>query len=152
MSLEIKHRGTNNSLYFLAATAFTKTNPAEIAGVKAPRGVLAGSIAALTGAKDYEVDAADGTKTAVGFFVNNAEGAPFENSPAEASGKVAVCQKQASIEVDLYEDVQWALGDKVYSSANGFATNVESTNKQVLGVCTKVPTAASPNLGIDMYI
>ena len=154
MSLYIKNRGTNSALFTLGEGCFTKTNPAEIAGECAPYGVLGGSVAMLSGKKEYEVVAATGAEgtLAVGLFLNNAEGAPFENAPAIASGKVSVCQKQASVEVDLYERVEFKEGDKLYSSANGFLTNVESPNKQVIGVCTKAPTAADPLLGLDLYI
>ena len=151
MSLVLKNRGTNSSLFTLGAGCFDKVNPAEIAGARAPYGVLGGSVAALSG-NSYEVVPGDGTKTAVGLFLNNAEGAPYENAPAVASGKVAVCQKQASVEVDIYEKDEFAVGDKLYCSANGYLTKVESENKQVLGVVTKVPTAADPFLGLDMYL
>lgn len=150
--LEINYRGINNSLYSLGEGCFTKTNPPEIAGECAPYGVLGGSVAALSGVKDLEVVQGDGTKVAVGLFLTNAEGNAWENSPAVASGKIAVFQKQGSCNVDVYEHVEFALGDKLYCSENGFLTNVESANKQVIGVCTKVPTAASPVLGLDMYI
>ena len=152
MSLIINNRGTNSSLYTLGAGCFDKVNKAEVAGSCAPYGVLGGSVAALSGEKDYEVVPGDGTKTAVGLFLTDAEGAPFENAPAVASGKIAICQKQASVEVTVYEKVEYALGDKLYCSADGYLTNVESTNKQVIGVCNKVPSAANPTLGLDMYI
>ena len=153
MSLYIKHHGTNNSLFELGAVCFTKTNPEAVAGANAPYGVLGGSVAALSGEKDYEVVPGDGTLTAVGLFLNNAQGAPFENAPAVASGKVAVTQKQASVETDYYDKaVTFKQGDKLYCNADGFLTNVESTNKQVIGTCTKVPSAADPLLGLDMAI
>lgn len=151
MSLVLKNRGTNSSLFNLGEGCFDKVNPAEIAGARAPYGVLGGSVAALS-ENSYEVVPGDGTKTAVGLFLNNAEGNPYENAPAVASGKVAVCQKQASVEVDVYEQVTFTPGEKLYCSENGFLTNVESANKQVIGVVTKAPTAADPFLGLDMYI
>ena len=61
----------------------------------------------------------------IGLFVNNAAGNPFENSPAVASNKVAIAAKFASVEVDVYEDVVFAVSDKLYASANSFLTNVE---------------------------
>lgn len=152
MSLIIKNRGTNSSLFTLGEGCFTKVNPAEIAGERAPYGVLGGSVAALSGNADYEVVAGDGTLHVVGLFLNNAEGANFENSPAAASGKIAICQKQASVEVDVYEQVNYALGDNLYCSENGFLTNVESANKEIIGIVTKVPTPACPLLGLDMRI
>lgn len=152
MSLVLKNRGTNSSLFTLGEGCFDKVNDADVAGARAPYGVLGGSVAALSG-NSYEVVPADGTKIAVGLFLNNAEGAPYENAPAVASGKVAICQKQASVEVDIYSaGVTFAVGDKLYSDADGYLTNVESANKQVIGIVTKVPTAADPFLGLDMYI
>ena len=151
MSLVVKNRGTNSSLFSLGEGCFDKVNPPEIAGARAPYGVLGGSVAAL-GEDSYTVVPGDGTKLAVGLFLNNAEGSPFENSPAIGSNKVAICQKQASVEVDIYEQVEFAVGDKLYVSGNGYLTNVESANKQVIGVVTKVPTAADPFLGLDMWL
>lgn len=151
MSLDIKNRGTNNSLYKLGPDCFDKVNDADIVGARAPYGVLGGSVAAL-GDDSYTVVPADGTRISVGLFLNNAEGNPYENSPAVASGKIAIVQNNASVEVDLYEDVTFAMGDKLYSSAQGYLTNVESPNKQVLGTVTKLPTAGDPKLGLDMAI
>ena len=58
----------------------------------------------------------------------------------------------ASIEVDIYANVEFAIGDKLYADAKGLLTNVESTTKTVIGIVTKVPTVASPTLGLDMWI
>ena len=148
----LKNVGVSDSLFTLAAEGFTKVNPAAIAGANAPYGVLSGSIAALTGEKDYEVTAGDGTKTAVGVFLNNAEGQPYENSPAVASGKVTVLRGMASIEVEYFEDKTYKQGEKLYCSEDGFFTNEASANAQVLGVVTKVPTLASHTLGVQLFI
>lgn len=148
----MKNRGVNSSLFTLGETCFSKVNDADVAGARAPYGVLGGSVAAL-GANSYEVVPGDGTKMAVGLFLNNAEGSPYENAPALAANKIAICQKQASVEVDIYDaDVTFAIGDKLYSNTEGYLTNVASANEQVIGVVTKVPTAADPFLGLDMYI
>ena len=153
MSLIIDNRGKNNALFVCGPTCFTKVNPAEVAGANAPYGVLAGSVAALSGTKDFEVVAGDGTKMAVGLFLNNAEGAPFENAPAVASGKVTVIAGHASVRTDIYASgVTFAIGDSLYSDANGYLTNVESTNKQVIGICTKAPSAADPYLALEMAL
>ena len=159
MSLRITNRGTNSSLFTLAPVCFTKANSEEVAGVKAPYGVLAGTVAAIGGSDaegnaygDYVVCPANGTLKAVGLFLNNAEGAPFENSPAVASGKIAIFQKMGSGETDIYANVTFKLGDYLYSDANGYLTNVESANKQILGTVTKVPSAADPFLGFDLAI
>lgn len=152
MSLIVKNRGVNNSLYTLGATCFSKVNDADVAGANAPYGVLGGSVAAV-GANSYEAVPGDGTKMAIGLFLNNAEGSPYENAPALASGKVAICHKLATVEVDIYDaNVTFVIGDKLYSNADGYLTNVESTNEQVIGIVTKVPTAADPFLGLEMLI
>ena len=153
MSLIIDNRGKNNALFILAGVCFTKQNPAEVAGSNAPYGVLGGSVAALSGERDFEVVPGDGTKLAVGLFLNNAEGDAFENAPAVASGKVTVIHDNASVRVDIYAaGVTFAVGDKLYSDANGYLTNVESTNKQVIGICTKAPSASDPFLALEMAI
>lgn len=153
MSLIIDNRGKNNALFVCGPTCFTKTNPAEVAGANAPYGVLGGTVAALSGKRDFEVVPGNGTLMSVGLFLNNAEGAPFENAPAVASGKVTVISGMPSVRVDIYAaGVTFAIGDKLYSDANGYLTNVESANKQVIGICTKVPSAADPYLALEMAI
>lgn len=162
--LNIKNRGVNNSLYYLAAEGFTKTNPAAIAGANAPYGVLAGSVAAVDATApegEYVATAGNGTNKPLGLFLNNAEGAPFENAPAVASGKVAIFMR-GDCEVDLYEAGTYAVGDNLYCSENGFLTNVKpemsssesdvTVDETVIGIVTKVPTAAEPTLGVKMLI
>lgn len=161
--LYIKNRGVNNSLYELAPEGFTKTNPAAIAGENPPYGVLGGSVAALKANEDgkYIATAGDGTNKPIGLFLNNAEGEAWENAPAVASGKVAVFMR-GDCEVDLYEQVEFAVGDELYCSANGFLTNVKpsaaslsesgTADDTVIGIVTKVPTTAEPTLGVKMLI
>ena len=166
--LIIKNRGVNNSLFYLAAEGFTKVNPVEIAGENPPYGVLAGSVAALdknAAEGEYIATAGNGTNRPIGLFLNNAEGAPFENAPAVASGKVAVFMR-GDCEVDLFEPGEYAVGDELYGSANGFLTNVKpeiesnsesdseaaTADETVIGIVTKVPTTAEPTLGVKMLI
>lgn len=151
--LILKNRTTFNSLFELGADCFTKDNQSIAApGEVLPRGVLGGSVAALDGTNSYTVVAADGEKTPVGLFVNNAAGNPFENAPGVASNKVAIAHKLASVEVDVYEDDVFVLGDKLYASANGYLTNTESTDATVIGIVTKLPTSTDPFLGLEMRI
>ena len=163
MSLILKNRTTFNSLYELDKTCFTKSNttlvnankvyPNIVADVEvAPTGVLGGSVAALKADASYTVVPADGTNKPIGLFVNNAFGNPFDNSPAVASNKIAIAQKLASVEVDVYEDDEFAIGDKLYASANGYLTKTASTDGTVIGIVTKLPTAADPFLGLEMLI
>lgn len=168
MSLILKNRTTFNSLYELDKSCFTKKNETLVNANKVypnvgadvvvnPIGVLGGSVAAVKvgeGAKNYTVYPADGTATtkAIGLFVNNAFGNPFDNSPAVASNKIAIAQKLASVEVDVYEDEEFAIGDKLYASANGYLTKTKGADETVIGIVTKVPSASDPFLGLEMLI
>ena len=122
--------------------------------------MLGGSVAAVSAGLDYTVVPGTNQLRPVGLFVNDAAGAAFENSPAVASGKVAVMKAMASVEVDVYEtrnaadtaDLVYAVGDLLYCSAQGLLTKEVSTEGTVIGVCTKAPTTASPTLGLDMRI
>ena len=147
--LILKNRTTFNSLYELDKSCFTKQNSTD--GSK-PFGVLGGTVAALASNSSYTVVPGDGTAVAVGLFVNNAAGNPFDNAPAVASNKIAIAQKMASVEVDEYADVEFKIGEKLYSDANGYLTNVKSANEQVIGIVTKLPTTADPFLGLEMTI
>jgi len=156
-----------NSIPVLSDTCFTKqnygVNTNTTLSVNTPRGVLGGSVAGLSAGSDYTVFPCTDVLRPVGLFVNDAAGAAFENSPAVASGKVAVMKCMASVEVDVYEthnaantaDLTYVVGDLLYSSAQGFLTNEASNElapKTVVGICTKAPTTASPTLGLDMRI
>lgn len=165
MALRILIRGQLDSIPVLSDDCFTKANYGANAGgnttlsVNTPRGVLGGSVAAVSAGLDYTVVPGDETLMPVGLFVNDVAGAAFENSPAVASGKVAVMKAMASVEVDVYEtrnatdtgDVAYDVGDYLYSSAQGLLTT-ENTNPIVIGVVTKSPSVASPTLGLDMRL
>jgi hypothetical protein len=147
MSLILKNRTTFNSLFELDPSCFTKEN-----AYPQPYGVLGGTVAALKDGASYTVVPATGANRPVGLFVNNAAGNPFDNAPAVASNKIAIAQKMASVEVDVYADVTFAIGDKLYSDANGYLTNVKGTDDTVIGIVTKLPTTADPFLGLEMCI
>ena len=149
MSLILKNRTVFNSLYELDKTCFTKQNSTD---GSLPFGVLGGTVAALKADASYTVVPADGTNEPVGLFVNNAIGNPFDNAPAVASNKIAIACKQPSVEVDIYADVEFAIGDKLYSDENGYLTNVKGTNDTVIGVVSKLPTVQDPFLGLEMSI
>ena len=167
MSLILKNRTTFNSLYELDKSCFTKKNETLVNANKVypniaadvevnPIGVLGGSVAAVKvgDTKNYTVYPADGTSAykAIGLFVNNAFGNPFDNSPAVASNKIAIAQKLASVEVDVYEEGEYAIGDKLYASTNGYLTKTAGADTTVIGVVTKVPSASDPFLGLEMLI
>ena len=160
MALTILIRTQMNAIPVLADVCFTKQNfgvgPANTTlSVNTPRGVLGGSVAAISAGNDYTVVPCNRTIMPVGLFVNDAAGAAFENSPAVASGKVTVIKGLASVEVDVYETtvtLPYAVGLPLYSSDQGFLTPDISVSEVVIGVVTKMPTTVSPTLGLDMRI
>lgn len=166
MALTILIRGQLNSIPVLSDACYTKQNYGANAGgnttlsVNTPRGVLGGSVAGISAGLDYTVVPCTDDLRPVGLFVNDAAGAAFENSPAVASGKIAVMKAQASVEVDVYEtrnaantaDIVYAVGNFLYCSAQGLLTNEVSTEGTVIGILTKAPSTASPTLGLDERI
>lgn len=165
MALTILIRGQLNSLPVLSDACFTKANYGvgvanTTLSVNTPRGVLGGSVAAASAGLDYTAVPMTTSLMPLGLFVNDAAGAAFENSPAVASGKVAVMKAMASVEVDVYEtrrandggDLAYNVGDYLYGSAQGFLTKETTASSVVIGVVTKAPTTSSPTLGLDMRI
>ena len=164
MALTILIRTQLNSIPVLSDDCFTKANYGvntnTTLSVNTPRGVLGGSVAGISPGADYTVVPCTDDLRPVGLFVNDAAGAAFENSPAVASGKIAVIKGMASVEVDVYEtrnvldnaDLVYIVGQLLYCSAQGFLTYEVSTEATVIGVCTKAPQTASPTLGLDMRI
>lgn len=164
MALTILIRGQLNSIPVLSDDCYTKqnygVNTNTTLSVNTPRGVLGGSVAGVSAGLDYTVVPCTDVLRPVGLFVNDAAGAAFENSPAVASGKIAIMKAQASVEVDVYEtrnaadlaDLTYAVGNLLYCSAQGLLTNEVSTEATILGVCTKAPSTASPTLGLDERI
>ena len=158
MSLTILIRGQLNSIPVLSDDGFTKQNYGVVTNttlsVNTPRGVLGGSVAGISPGLDYTVVPCTDALRPVGLFVNDAAGAAFENSPAVASGKVAVMRAQASVEVDVYETdgLVYAVGDLLYCSPQGLLTKTASGEGTVIGVVTKAPSTASPTIGLDERI
>lgn len=165
MALSILIRTQLSSIPVLADVCFTKqnynNNTNATLSINTPRGVLGGSVAAISPGLDYTVVPCTETLMPVGLFVNDAAGAAFENSPAVASGKIAVIKGLPSVEVDVFEtkqkaddvtDIVYTQGDYLYSSAWGLLTPEHSVATVVIGVITKQPTTASPTLGLDQRI
>jgi hypothetical protein len=166
MSLTILIRGQLSSIPVLSDDCYTKQNYGANAGgnttlsVNTPRGVLGGSVAGISAGLDYTVVPCTDELRPVGLFVNDAARAAFENSPAVASGKIAVMKAQASVEVDVYEtrdaanaaDLTYAVGNYLYCSAQGLLTNEVSTEATIIGVLTKAPSTVSPTIGLDERI
>lgn len=164
MALTILIRGQLNAIPVLSDACFTKANYGvntnSTLSVNTPRGVLGGSVAAVSAGLDYTVVPGTTSLEPVGLFVNDAAGAAFENAPAVASGKCTVMKGQASVEVDVYEtqnaaataDLTYAVGEFLYSSDQGLLTNENAGTQTVIAIVTKAPSTASPTLGIDMRI
>ena len=163
MALELLIRGYASSIPVLADVCFTKDNLGDgtntTMSVNTPRGILGGSVASVGG--DYVAVPGTRALSPIGLFMNDAAGSAFENSPAIASGKVAVMRGMASVEVNVFETqtaadhavaLVYNAGDKLYCSDNGLLTKEASTDGTVIGIVTKVPTTVSPTLGLDMRI
>lgn len=155
--LNILIRTQMNAIPSLAPSCFTKDWSASTSTTitaSTPKGVLGGSVAALSPGNDYTVVPGTEALQPVGLFVNDAAGAAFENSPAVASNKVTVIKGMASVEVDVYETdgITYAVGDKLYCSDDSLLTNAVSSSAVVIGIVTKIPTPSSPTLGLDMRI
>jgi len=164
MALRILFPGDRNSLSTLAYSAFTRPNygaqGASSARITAdtPDGALAGMVAMYSG--NYEVDICDNYKP-VGIFLNDASGAPFENTPTVASGKLTVMRSMGSYETDVYEtrdeanalDLTYVAGDALYVSAFGLLTAEDLSVKcPVVARISKTPTATDPWLGFDLLV
>jgi hypothetical protein len=164
MALTILIRTQLNSIPVLSDACFTKANYGvntnTTLSVNTPRGVLGGSVAGISPGLDYTAVPCTNLLRPIGLFVNDAAGAAFENSPAVASGKVAIIKGQCSCEVDVYEtrnaadtaDLTYAVSNLLYCSAQGFLTNETSTEGTVIGVVTKAPSTSSPTIGLDERI
>ena len=162
MALRILFPGDRNSLSTLASGAFTRQNYGAAGMTSAritadtPDGALGGMVAKYSG--NYEIDIATAQSQPVGFFLNDAAGSPFENTPAVASGKVTMMTSMGSYETDIYETLDeaghafanpYTPGDLLYCSKNGLITKDNSTINYVIGVVSKGPGATDPFLGFN---
>jgi hypothetical protein len=164
MALRILIPGDRNSLSTLAASAFTRQNYGAQGATSAritidtPDGALAGMVAMYS--DNYEVDVCSNYK-AVGLFLNDASGAPFENTPTVASGKLTVMRSMGSYETDVYEtkdeagaqDLTYTAGDLLYVSDFGLLTSEDLSAKcRPVARTTKAPSATDPWLGLDLLV
>lgn len=171
--LIIKNPGNRNTLYSLDATGFTRPNTAAQAGrtlgrisANAPAGALGGMAAQMVGNYIVSIAADDGSTAdiprPIGFFLNDAAGQAFENTPAIASGKLTVMTAPGSYETDIYETVNednsplaiaWAnsIGRDLYVSDFGLLTT-ENTGSIVVGKVTQAPSTTNPFLGFNTLI
>jgi len=163
MALRILIPGDRNSLSTLAAGAFTRPNYGAPGATStritadSPDGALGGMVASYS--NNYEIDICGNFKP-MGIFLNDASGAPFENTPTVASGKLTAMRSMGSFETDIYETqnaansaaLTYTAGDALYASAFGLLTNEQVSACPVVGRVSKAPTATDPWLGFDLYV
>ena len=162
--------GVKNSLDDLEDAAFTQTNRvmaddaaqalANTLLVGQSDGLLAGSVVAVHGSR--VIGYCDGEdERPLGLLINDVAGNANENTPAVASGKGPYLHGSGSVEVDVYETfdaatglvpLTYTFGDLLYCSRHGLLTNEVSTEGTVIGIVKKVPTAADPFIGLQMFI
>jgi hypothetical protein len=183
---------TRNSQGVLTPDAFTQANPpivtaaanksTTLAGI-VKAGVLGGSIAfprydfgnGFVGGPVKVSSAYDARMKPLGFFINDALGNAFENTPGVASGRGPyVCGSGSTIGVSVYETkhqitgsaaITFQPGDMLFASVNGLLTNVleDAYEYQVagqndlkfvtlMGVCKVAPDANNSLLVLDVRV
>lgn len=183
--LQLFHVVTRNSMGVLASDAFTQANPGIITATASKSttlagitkvGVLGGSVAFTRPGSNNTVGGPVAAYVAgcnpLGLFLNDALGNAFENTPGVASGKGPYVHGTGScVGVNIYETqnltsnaaLTWAVGDKVYASANGLLTNLlaDAYEKRrgdadaavtVMGIVKAIPDATNPWLVIDLRV
>jgi len=149
--LEVLYRQTFNTYCAADATSYTIDNQVgnaqkvanalvtgRLYGTAVPKGVMAGSVVAVSGAGTVGPCIGDSSTTpdkAVGIAVNNILGNPYESSSGIASGKIVYAHGTGTvIRTDIYEVVDegsvaitYIAGDLVYSSANGLLSKYAVT-------------------------
>jgi hypothetical protein len=164
LKFEVLYDGHRNALCELVAAGFTQQNydPTltyvnDTLDAETPIGVLAGSVAGIHGA--LLNGPGNATNEPYGFFMNNAVGNPFENSPGVASNKVTVINVPGCVlKLPYYEThtvagapQTYAAGDDLYASPTGFVTKDSAgvgVDSKILGYVLDVPTTDDPRLTI----
>jgi len=166
--LEVLYRQTYNTLGAIDATGLTqdnivgnvqKTSNSRLVATNPPKGILAGSVVAVTGAGSIGPCVSDSSTahdTAVGIAVNDAVGNPYESASAVASGKCVYAHGTGTvIRTSLYEmvtpgnaTIAYVAGDTVFASSNGLlskyaTTKVDGSNLGQI-VFTNVGANATP--------
>jgi hypothetical protein len=128
--------------------AFTQSNPPNVlthvsttlTGVRT-RGVLGGTVAYIrpdvgNGPVGGPPAAYNTRVRALGLFIADARGVPFENTPGIASGEASYYADGGTFANSLWETFNlssgaalvYEAGDELYSSKNGLITNVAADN------------------------
>ena len=157
-----------SSRYLAADPCFTTMIPSAVwtndrLGTDTPRGVLGGMVATISGSVDYTVNICTDLTSPDFLFLNDAAGAAFENAPSVASGKIALLPIAGAcdtLEVDVYEThttgnvsimLSYTINAPLYVSSRGLITNTNlHAGANSIGKVVKVPTTASPRLGIKV--
>jgi len=192
--VQLLHVVTRNSVGLLTPDAFTQANPPVVTAAGTPSTTLAGitKVGALGGSLAFTRPGVGnnyqggpikvgGNYVAgyvpLGIFINDAIGNAFENTPGVASGRGSyVCGSGSCVGVSIYEtqillgggaggDLAYAVGNKLYASANGLVTNnladayeynVAGQNAiefvTLIGIVKVAPDANSSLLVFDMRV
>lgn len=171
-ALRILHVGIRNTVGILTDDAFTQTNPPKVttagsisqsAGMNtAVLGVLGGSISftrADVGSNYVGGPTAVGVGGVrpLGFFINNAVGRPYENTPGPASGIGPYVSAMGTYGNSLYETenldtlaaLTYTTGDFLYASQNGYITNVADDDNRLEQAATGVTLLAVLKMPAD---
>lgn len=185
--VQIFHVGHRNTFGQLTADAFTQSNPpvvttapnlsSTLTGIT-KKGVLGSSFAftrpdagnGFHGGPALVAAAYQAGQKPLGIFINDSLGNPFENTPGVASGKGPYLSGMGTYGLSLYETrhqktgsaaITFAVGDKVYASVNGLATNVvedgyednaSAGTNTVVGIVKVAPDANTSLLVIDLRV
>ena len=164
LAFTVLYDGHRNALCELVADGFTQANydPTlayvnDTLSASTPIGVLAGSVAGIHG--PLLAGKGDATHEPIGFFMNNAVGNPFENSPGVASNKVTILNVPGCVmKLPYYEThtvagvaQTYSAGDALYASPNGFVTKDAAgagVDSKIVGYVMDVPTTDDPRLTV----
>lgn len=191
--LQLFYTVTRNSMGALVADAFTQPNPPvyssssvkslTLSGITRV-GVLGGSVAFTRPGQNGGLGGPtitagptfiDGVRP-LGLFINDAVGNAWENTPGVASGNGPyICGSGSTVGVKLYETqhlqggsagtaLTYAVGDRLYASANGLLTNriadayerlvtgASDASVTLMGIVKMVPDATNAWLVLDLRV
>ena len=148
--MKILLRGILNTMGVAASDALTQDNAAF---PLAPKGILGGSVVAVTGAGVIGA-AVDSINSVVGLAINDAVGNAYESMSGAGSGKIPyICGAGAVVVVDKYENDVFTAGDAVFASADGFLTHDANTPHGIaVGIVLVPPTATNLQLTVQLRI
>lgn len=189
--IQLFHMGIRNAVGIATPDAFTQANPpivvtaanvsTTLSGITS-LGILGASIAftrpdagnGFIGGPVQIGAANQAAQKPLGFFLNDAAGNAFENTPATASGRIPYVSGQAVVGLSLWETqhqitgsaaLTYAAGDFLYASMNGLVTNVQEDAYQwqvagqndpdfltIIGVVKVAPDANNSLMVVDMRV